>query len=241
MTNSGRSGYRIRNWDKFQHYKSETRKRPGWIKLYKTLMHDREFYELDGKILRFLILFWLLASDDDGYLPTIKDTAFILHSTEKEIRSALSSLSHWLEVADSEQQAEGLPAAIPDKDKIKTVDKEPFKIPLGVNVEVWAAFEEHRKKLRKPMTDHARDLIVKELEKLGGDPNALLDQSIRKGWQDVFPLKETVPLPASVAELIDKKPEHLCIFDGCDKIGIIGRGKRMYCRKHNPAEPGDPF
>jgi hypothetical protein len=112
---------------------------------------------------------------------------------------------------------------------------------MEIDVKVWAAFEEHRRKLRKPMTDHARDLIVQECMKLGGDPNLLLDQSIRKGWMDVFPLKESVPLPASVAALIDAKPEHLCIFDGCTRIGVIGRGKRMYCREHNPDRGEGPF
>jgi len=65
-----------------------------------------------------------------------------------------------------------------------------FELPPTIHPEVWASFEEHRNKLRKPMTDKARHLILLELQKLRGDPNALLEQSIRKGWQDVFPLKE---------------------------------------------------
>jgi hypothetical protein len=232
------SPYRIKNWKKFQHFRN---RRPPWIKLYRDLLDDDEYWKLPGDAARILTLLWLIASEYDGSLPPIPKLAFRLRTTEKAISALLPKLYHWIEPVDAGVISPGHQDDPPEKEKKKTVEKEPFKIPLGVNIEVWEAFEEHRKKLRKPMTDHARDLIVKELEKLGGDPNALLDQSIRKGWQDVFPLKETVPLPASVTELIDKKPEHLCIFDGCDKIGIIGRGKRMYCRKHNPAEPGNPF
>lgn len=66
-----------------------------------------------------------------------------------------------------------------------------FQPPAMVE-KVWPDFEEHRKKLRKPMTDKARVLIVKKLESLqnqGHDPIAVLEQSIRQGWQDVFPLR----------------------------------------------------
>ena len=55
-------------------------------------------------------------------------------------------------------------------------------------------FEEMRKKLRKPLTVRAKELILKKLEKLApGDEAtqaAILDQSVERGWQGVFPLKE---------------------------------------------------
>jgi hypothetical protein len=232
------SPYRIKNWKKFQHFRN---RRPPWIKLYRDLLDDDEYWELPGDAARILTLLWLIASEYDGCLPCTKKLAFRLRTTEKAISALLPKLYHWIESVDTVAISPGHQDDIPEKEKKKIVEKEPFKIPLGVNVEVWAAFEEHRRKLRKPMTDHARELIVKELDKLGGDPNALLDQSIRKGWQDVFPLKETVPLPASVVALIDAKPDHLCIFDGCEKIGVIGRGKRMYCREHNPDNAKGPF
>ena len=58
----------------------------------------------------------------------------------------------------------------------------------------WAGFLEMRKKIRKPPTDRAIALIVKQLERLrddGHDPGAVLDQSTRNNWQDVFPVKGT--------------------------------------------------
>lgn len=209
MTNTGRSGYRIRNWALFQHYKFRD---PPWIKLHRKILDDLEWHELDPLSAKTLLSFWLIASEYEGVLPNSKVLAHRLRSTEKAINSAISKLSHWLEHDDSIPIAEGLPDAIPEKEKKKTVEKKVqtiFVVPDNIRPETWAAFEDHRKKLRKPMTDHARGLILKELEKLDQDPNALLDQSIRKGWQDVFPLKDPVPLPASVTELIganEKKP-----------------------------------
>ena len=49
-----------------------------------------------------------------------------------------------------------------------------------------------RKKAKKPMTDKARELIIRELENLkakGHEPNAVLNQSVRKSWQDVYEIK----------------------------------------------------
>ena len=53
-------------------------------------------------------------------------------------------------------------------------------------------FVEFRKKIKKPMTDRAIELTLAELEKLApGDEKAkiaILNQSIQRGWQGVFPL-----------------------------------------------------
>jgi hypothetical protein len=60
----------------------------------------------------------------------------------------------------------------------------------------WAAFEEMRNRIRKPMTDRARKLTFDELAKLRGaghDPAAVLDQSVRNSWQGVFPLRGVQP------------------------------------------------
>jgi hypothetical protein len=68
-----------------------------------------------------------------------------------------------------------------------------FAVPVWIPNETWKAFEEHRNKKRSPMTPEARRLIVLELEKLDpthANARALLEQSIRKGWLDVFPLKK---------------------------------------------------
>lgn len=57
--------------------------------------------------------------------------------------------------------------------------------------EALAAFAEHRKKLKKPMTDYAKKLLLKKLQKLAKTEQeqiAILNQSIENGWQGVFPL-----------------------------------------------------
>lgn len=53
------------------------------------------------------------------------------------------------------------------------------------------AFAEHRKKLKKPMTDRAKELMLSKLSKMASTEQeqiAILNQSIVNGWQGVFPL-----------------------------------------------------
>jgi len=56
------------------------------------------------------------------------------------------------------------------------------------------SYLEMRKGLKKPATEHAKDLVHKKLEKLSGGSEVIkvliLEQSIVNSWQDVFPLRE---------------------------------------------------
>src|SRR5262245_17198502 len=91
---------RIKHWRKFQHFKN---RRPPWIKLYRDLLDDPEWHELDSAAATFLVALWLLASEDeeqDGRLPDLKTIAFRLRLTEKEAKQRLSQVSGWFEQAD---------------------------------------------------------------------------------------------------------------------------------------------
>jgi hypothetical protein len=61
--------------------------------------------------------------------------------------------------------------------------------------EVFGAYAEMRKKLRKPLTDAASKLVLDTLETLApGRYDAqkqILEQSVLNGWAGVYPLKET--------------------------------------------------
>lgn len=78
------------------------------------------------------------------------------------------------------------------RNKKESIKKKPFEIPSELS-DMWTAFVEHRKKLKKPMTDYTKDLSFKKLMKLSnGDietANKILEQSIENGWQGLFELK----------------------------------------------------
>jgi hypothetical protein len=91
---------RIKNWRKFQHFKN---RRPPWIKLYRDLLDDPEWHDLDPAAAKLLVTLWLLASEDEkqeGRLPDLKTIAFRLRLTEKEAKQRLAQVSNWLDQDD---------------------------------------------------------------------------------------------------------------------------------------------
>jgi hypothetical protein len=80
------------------------------------------------------------------------------------------------------------------REEINTGAKAPksFVLPDWAPPDAWRGYEEMRVRIKKPMTDRARKLVITELQKLrdqGHDPAAVLDRSTVKGWTDVYPIK----------------------------------------------------
>ena len=87
---------KIKNWAKFQHFKD---RRPPWVKLYRDLLDDPDWHELDAEAAKILVSLWLLASEDEtqeGVLPDAKRIAFRLRLPVNKVNQALTKLNHWL-------------------------------------------------------------------------------------------------------------------------------------------------
>ena len=57
---------------------------------------------------------------------------------------------------------------------------------------VWDEFKKFRVRVKKPMTEYAESLMLKKLQGMSDNietQKAILNQSIEKGWQDIYPLK----------------------------------------------------
>lgn len=89
---------RIKGWAKFQHFKD---RKPPWIKLYRDLLDDMEWHELDPIAAKALVMIWLIASENDGELPDAKKLAFRLRMSVKDLERVVSQLSHWVESSDN--------------------------------------------------------------------------------------------------------------------------------------------
>ncbi|WP_088255615.1 hypothetical protein [Fimbriiglobus ruber] len=64
--------------------------------------------------------------------------------------------------------------------------------PVWFDPLLWAAFQEMRVSKKDPLTPKAEELMIRRLDLLrqqGHDPTAVIEQSIRNGWKDVYPLK----------------------------------------------------
>lgn len=83
------------------------------------------------------------------------------------------------------------PKEKPPKDQRET-NGEPKQELLTPLEEEWNNFKEMRLAVKKPMTDHAEDLMQRKLEKLSGNVDEqveILRQSIMNNWTDIYPLK----------------------------------------------------
>ena len=81
------------------------------------------------------------------------------------------------------------PRTIPTKAKAA---KPEVSLPEWLPADAWADFVDMRVKLRAPMTERAKSLMLRKLDDLrllGHDPRAVIEQSIMHGWKGVFPIK----------------------------------------------------
>lgn len=86
--------------------------------------------------------------------------------------------------------------------KLKNEKKGPvvYVPDAGVNQAV-TDFVEYRKKIKKPMTEKALELMIEKLNDMTSDPDEriqILNQSIINGWQGVFPLKDKKPVKEKI-------------------------------------------
>jgi hypothetical protein len=141
---------RIKNWSKFQHFKD---RRPPWVKLYRDLLDDIEWHELDPLSAKVLVMLWLIASEDLGALPDIKTIAFRLRMPQKQVSDCISKLSHWLDHSDIEPISNRYQDDPLEKEKETEEEKETEKrshrgarLPADfVLPEEWSSFCRHER------------------------------------------------------------------------------------------------
>jgi len=101
-----------------------------------------------------------------------------------------------------------------------------------VSLDVAKDFVEHRRSLKKPLTDRAASAIAKKLEG-HPSPDSVLDDSIANGWVGVFPEKTKPQLKAVNGGQNGRRN-----FDDNHReyVRLIGEGKI-----NRGPDPSDPF
>lgn len=207
--------FRVRNWDKFQHYKDRN---PPWIKLHTELLDNYEFSRLQDASKLLAVCIWLLAARSDNEIPAdpewiqrrcnlktkpdltpLYEAKFIeeikeLQTPEQDASSTLASCKQ--DACSEERQrrdreeAEGAsaPPAEFDPATVKNLD-----------AEAWRLWVEHRKKIKKPIRPHSMLDAAAELVKLGDRQLAEVKRARANGWQGIFPetpaFKPAAPTP----------------------------------------------
>jgi hypothetical protein len=117
--------FRVRNFEQFQHYKD---RRPPWIKLWYSLLRDREFFRLPDETKYHLIGIFLIASQNENCIPA--DAGWLKHelSATEEINLPLLFDAHFIvdcELNYKEPRADWTSRYIPDwlREKVLKRDK----------------------------------------------------------------------------------------------------------------------
>mgnify|MGYP000556123895 CR=1 FL=1 len=189
--------YKIKGWDNFQHFKD---RRPPWIKLYRDLLDDPDWHNLDGDTAKILVSLWLIASEDKegkGGLPDTRRIAFRLRISEIKLNKSLAELSHWIQRDDTneiltEQKNDELvtmaaveieeEADAETKKKKETRVQKALLCPPNVSHEVWVDFLELRKAKKAPVTAAAIAGIEREAEKAQWSLENALIECCARGW-----------------------------------------------------------
>lgn len=75
--------------------------------------------------------------------------------------------------------------------------------PSWINASAWAEFEQHRRDIRKPLTDLARDKAANQLQGMSfAEQQSCIDRSIQSRWAGLFPEKTAKPYQSSKASRV---------------------------------------
>ena len=86
---------RIKNWDKYNHYKHKSDMK--WFKCYgRDLLNDADFMMMDDVKQVTLFKLWCLASESQGNLPQVSEIAFRLRKPIDFVEKMLKELDYWL-------------------------------------------------------------------------------------------------------------------------------------------------
>ena len=156
------------------------------MKLYRDILDDIEWHELDPLAAKVLVMLWLIASEDEGRIPDTKTLAFRLRLTEVKTKEVVIKLSHWLEQDDINVISEGYQLDLPETETERETEKEKetkAKAPEGVSPEVWESFVKQRKTSRAVITPTVIKSIQREADKAGWTLEQALAECAARGWR----------------------------------------------------------
>ena len=134
---------RIKNWDKFQHFKHKSDMK--WFKCYgRDLLNDPDFMKMDDVKQATLFKLWCLASESNGVIGMIPDIAFRLRKPIAFVEKMLIELDSWLVKHDDSEKLYS--DYITDKTRL---DKDKIIKPIVRFDEFWDIYPNVRKNNKK--------------------------------------------------------------------------------------------
>ena len=182
---------RVKNFAKFQHFKDRS---PPWVKLYRDILDDPDWHELDAEAAKVLVMLWLIASEDEskqGKLPELKKLSFRLRIEQKRLEKLCINLSHWLEHDDINVISDVYQLDAPERETERETEKKPRNarfdfvgaiIESGVDASVANDYITVRKAKKCVQTETAFKSLTNEVEKSGLSFSEAISLCCKKGW-----------------------------------------------------------
>jgi hypothetical protein len=175
---------KIKNWQSFQHFKDRC---PPWIKLYREILDDPDWHELDSDAAKVLIMLWLVASEDktqNGLLPEPKKLAFRLRISEVKLNQSLTKLNNWLIQDDISPISEQYQVDAPETEERQRRDRDENKFLSEIESQILKDYLKIRKaKKAGDFTETSFNMIKNEAIKAGLNINQALAYCCKRGWQ----------------------------------------------------------
>ncbi len=84
---------RIRNWDRYQHYKADSNRRVVWVKLYTAMLRDVELRRLDLSTRFLYTQLLLLAAEYNNSIPNdAKEIGYAINMPPKQVQQGIDKL-----------------------------------------------------------------------------------------------------------------------------------------------------
>ena len=143
------------------------------MKLYRDILDDLEWHELDPLAAKVLVMLWLIASENEGRIPDNKTLAFRLRLTELKTKEIIIKLSHWLEQDDINKISNGYQVDLPERETEKELETETKReknatsvaCPPDVDQQIWDDWKQLRKAKKAPVTETVVNSARKEAAK----------------------------------------------------------------------------
>ena len=168
-----------------------------WEKYFSKMTGD-QVKEVFKIIFHFNLTFEVLKTDDlaiEMVVATIIDN--LKRDAMKRAKQAIASAENGKlggrpkkkqKVANASKSKQKI-ANLADSDS-KSKNESKNDLPIFINKNLFNGFVEMRKKIKKPLTEHAKELLIKKLtefeNKQAGFANKALENSIESSWQGVF-------------------------------------------------------
>lgn len=122
-----------------------------------------------------------------------------------------------------------------------------FTLPDWIPHLVWEAYLEMRRRKGKPPTPFALELVTKKLwgfQDQGHDVTAVLEQSIRNGWTDVYPVRDGGNYAASGGNSVNRAQQRTdgnraAARKAAEMLGIAQPHGRDAAKQHQCGDTGD--